>query len=75
MEKQKIINQTIKKLQRLSDAELKEASDFIDFLLHKIEDQELTVAIQKQAETGKSFSFLEEEEELYSRDDLKKCYS
>ena len=42
--------------------------------MHKIEDRELTRAIQKQADSGDTFGFLEEEEELCSENDLKKRY-
>lgn len=74
MKRKKIIEKTVSKLNKLSETELKEASDFVDFLMHKVEDRQLTNAIQKQAGRGTSFSFLEEEEELYSTDDLKERY-
>ncbi len=71
MDKEKILTKTIKKLRQLDESNLKEANDFVDFLLSKISDGELTRQIQKQAETGNSFTFLNDEEELYSIDDLK----
>jgi len=42
-------------------------------LLQKISDKELTKEIQKQAEEGNSFAFLNDEEELYSIEDLKEA--
>lgn len=74
MKKQEIIKKTVSKLNRLSGKELKEASDFVDFLIHKVEGHQLTDAIQKQAGRDKSFNFLEEEPELYSTEDLKERY-
>jgi hypothetical protein len=75
MVKKKIILQkTISKLTQLSDAELKEAHDFIDFLTFRLEERDLSVTIQKQAEEGQAFQFLEEEEELYSEKDLQETY-
>jgi len=75
MSKTEILTNTIKKLNRLDERSLKEASDFVDFLLYKLSDRNLIQEIQKQAETGSSFSFLQEEEELYSTDDLKERYN
>ena len=71
MSKDKILTNTIKKLRQLDENKLKEANDFVDFLLSKVTDRELTQQIQRQAETGNSFAFLKDEEELYSIEDLK----
>jgi len=71
MDKDKILTKTIQKLRQLDENKLKEANDFVDFLLSKVSDRELTQQIQKQAETGNTFTFLKDEEELYSIDDLK----
>lgn len=71
MSKEQILQKTIGKLKRLDERKLKEAEDFVDFLLRKISEEELTQEIQKQAEKGEAFAFLKEEEDLYSVDDLK----
>jgi hypothetical protein len=71
MEKKKILHNTMEKLQALPEDKLSEVNDFIDFLISKIEDRNLTYAIQKQASEGEAFKFLEDEEELYSENDLK----
>jgi len=71
MDKQRILTDTIEKLRQLDEVDLQEANDFVEFLLTKVSDRELTRQIQKQAETGTSFNFLKDEEELYSIDDLK----
>ena len=71
MSKEKMLKNTIAKLQQLDKSNLKEANDFVDFLLTKVSNRELTKEIQKQAEEGKAFSFLQDEEELYSIQDLK----
>jgi hypothetical protein len=71
MKREKVLKDTIDKLQQLDEANLREANDFVYFLLHKVSDAELTDEIQKQAQEGKSFDFLNEEEELYSIEDLK----
>ncbi|HEX6982259.1 MAG TPA: hypothetical protein VF181_05820 [Balneolaceae bacterium] len=74
MTREKVLKETINQLQELSKSELKEVSDFVSFLKSKLQDRELTYSIQRQAEQGNSFSFLEDEEELYSVDDLKERY-
>ena len=71
MDKQRILTDTIEKLRQLDEVDLQEANDFVEFLLTKVSDRELTRQIQKQAETSTSFNFLKDEEELYSIDDLK----
>jgi len=74
MDKSKILKNTIDKLHKLDDQSLKEANTFVDYLLTRISDGEITREIQKQAEKSGSFSFLEEEENLYSINDLKEDY-
>jgi hypothetical protein len=71
MKKEKMLKDTIDKLRLLDETNLQEANDFVEFLLHKVSDKELTQEIQQQAQEGKSFEFLNEEEELYSIKDLK----
>lgn len=72
MSKEQILKKTISKLQQLDKNTLKEADDFVDFLLARVSDKELTKEIQNQAEEGETFTFLEDEEELYTVHDLKK---
>lgn len=74
MTRQKLIEKTIEKLSKLPDQQLKEVSDFAEFLLSKIEDRCLVEGIQQIAADSKSFKFLEDEEDLYSALDLKESY-
>ncbi|TKB98851.1 hypothetical protein FA046_06980 [Pedobacter cryophilus] len=55
----------------MPEQKVKEVSDFAEFLMHKIENQMLTEGIQKLNTDDETFSFLAEEEELYSTKDLK----
>lgn len=48
--------------------------DLVDFLLQKIDDQILREGIQELASKSKVFSYLNEEEDLYSVNDLKERY-
>jgi len=71
MKRAEVLKNTIEKLRQLDEDKLQEAKDFVEFLLTKVSDRELTKEIQRQAGTGKTFSFLNEEEEVYSVEDLK----
>ena len=70
MKKQAILEKTIQNISRLPEWRIKEVSDFVEFLIQKVEDRELVNEIQKNTAKSKSFHFLEEEEELYNDDDL-----
>jgi hypothetical protein len=70
IEKEIIPRKTIRKLSQLSDDELKEAHDFVDFLTSRLDDHNLTSSIQEQAQEGHTFHFLQDEEELYTKVDL-----
>lgn len=71
MKKDQVLKDTIEKLHKLDEVSLKEAKDFVDFLLSKVAERELVGEIQQQAEKGKPFDFLHDEEELYTLEDLK----
>jgi hypothetical protein len=74
MTREKLIKKTIEHLDKLPDNKLKEVSDFAEFLLNRIENQILTDGIQKLVTDSNSFQFLENEEDLYSSDDLKERF-
>ena len=70
MKKQAILEKTIQNISRLPEWRIREVSDFVEFLIQKVEDGELVNEIQKNTVKSKSFHFLEEEEELYNDEDL-----
>ena len=74
MTREIIIKRTLDNLSRLPDQKLREVSDFAEFLLNKIDDKLLIDGIQKLTSESKSFKFLETEEDLYSKADLKEIY-
>ena len=74
MSRDMLVKKTLDSLTKLPERELKEVSDFAEFLIHKIEHNLMKQGIQKLAMDSESFSFLEEEEELYSKSDLKDSY-
>ncbi len=74
MTRESLIKKTIENLAKLPDHKLKEVSDFAEFLLNGMEEQILKEGIQKMVTDSKTFSFLNEEEDLYLVSDLKERY-
>lgn len=74
MSRELLIKKTIEDLTKLPDQKLMEASDFIEFLLNRIDDKIINEGISRIAAESKSFSFLEEEEVEYKTTDLKERY-
>jgi len=74
MTRETLIKKTIDNLSKLPDQKLKEVSDFVEFLLEKTEDTILTEGIKRLANQAKTFKFLEEDDDLYTVNDLKEIY-
>lgn len=74
MTRETLIKRTLEHLTRLPDQKLREVSDFAEFLINNIDDKLMIEGIQKLTTDSKSFRFLETEEELYSKADLKEIY-
>jgi hypothetical protein len=74
MERNDLIENTLVKIRQLPDVKIKEIHDFAEFLLMKIDDQILQQGIQDMASNSKAFSYLNEEEDLYTVNDLKERY-
>ena len=69
-----LIKRTLKNLSKLPQDKVREISDFADFIMKKHEEETLQKGIEKLVSHSKSFDFLNEEEELYSQDDLKEKF-
>jgi hypothetical protein len=74
MNKQSIIRKTIQTLQVLPQDKVQEISNFADFLLKKHEDLILQQGITSLQSESDAFSFLNEEEELYTTADIKEKF-
>lgn len=72
--KQAIIDRTIKAINLLPADRAAEISDFADFVSKRYEEQQLAQGIQQLAVESKAFDFLNDEEELYTEADLKEVY-
>jgi len=75
MTRQAIIERTIKAINQLPEEKAEEISDFADFVTKRYEEHLLTQGIQKLTSRSQTFGFLQNEEDLYSVDDLKEVYN
>lgn len=71
MTRQAIIDRTVEVINQLPNEKASEISDFADFLLKKHEELLINQNIQKLVSEGAVFSFLNDEEDLYTLSDLK----
>jgi hypothetical protein len=74
MEQEAIISKTIENIQRFPFTQQIEVSDFMEFLMKKTEEQIINEGIKNLASNSESFSFLNEEPDLYTVNDLKLKY-
>lgn len=70
MTKKALIHKTVETLSKLPQDKVREVDDFASFILKQYEEDILRKGVQKLSESSGSFDFLEEEEVLYSVDDL-----
>ena len=75
MTKQIIIERTVKAINLLPEDKAEEISDFADFIIKRYEEHQLIKGIQKITAESRIFSFLENEEDLYTLADLKEVYN
>jgi len=74
MSREILLKKTIEDLAKLPDHKLIEASESIDFLLSRLEDRSMVNEISLMASESESFSFLNEDEVVYKKSDLKENY-
>ena len=75
MNKQIIIERTVKAINQVPEDKAEEISVFADFLIKRYEEQKLIEGIQKLNDNSQALNFLNEEEDIYSEDDLKEIYN
>jgi len=71
MSKEKLFEETVEMINRLPDEKLLQVHDFIAFLLSKIDDGIIQENLQALSSQSKTLRFLDEEEDLYTVNDLK----
>lgn len=75
MSKQELIEKTLAALQKLPANKVAEVSHFADFILQRNEDMQITGVIAQLSKQLKSYEFLNEEEDLYTLNDVKAPYN
>ena len=70
MDRKNIINKTLGYIHQLPDEKLNELADYAEFLYQKYEENILQKGIYKLVEDSKSYDFLNEEEDLYTVNDI-----
>ncbi len=74
MNKDAIIKKTIQTLNRLPIEKVNEVHDYDDYLLAKLEDNIVNEGIRELSSTTTAFDYLNDEEDLYTVNDLKERY-
>ncbi len=74
MNKDAIIKKTIQTLNRLPIEKVNEVHDYADYLLAKLEDNIVNECIRELSSTTTAFDYLNDEEDLYTVNDLKERY-
>ena len=75
MTRQAIIAKTVKAINQLPADKAEEISDFAEFVIKRYEEYLLNRGMQQLTSQSQAFDFLDEDEELYSRADLKEIYN
>lgn len=74
MNRQAIIERTIKAINQLPEEKAGEIGAFADFISKRYEEEFLTQGLRRLTEKGRSFDFLKDEEDLCTDADLKEVY-
>lgn len=74
MNRDAIIQKTVKTMSLLPDEKAEEVSQFADFILKKYEEHCIQQGIQKLNSDTETFNFLNEEENIYSPADIKEKF-
>jgi len=74
MMRETLINKTIKILSKLSNDKIRDVSDFTEYILKKYEKETLQKGIEKLVSDSNAFQFLNDEEDLYTLNDIIEKY-
>jgi len=74
MIRETLINKTIKTLSKLPNDKVREVSDFTEYILKKYEEETLQNGIEKLVSDSTAFQFLNDDEDLYTVNDIIEKY-
>ena len=71
MEREVLMEKTIRKIKRLPTTRVREVNDFVEFVIQRTDDALITEGLQQLSSNSHINDFLNNEPELYSVNDLK----
>ena len=71
MEREVLMEKTIRKIKRLPTTRIREVNDFVEFVIRRTDDALITEGLQQLSSYSHTYDFLNNEPELYSVNDLK----
>jgi uncharacterized membrane protein YgaE (UPF0421/DUF939 family) len=74
MTKKQLINRTLETLSQLPQDKIRQINDFADYILKKYEEENIQKGAEQLMSNSKTFDFLQDEEDIYSTDDLKESF-
>jgi hypothetical protein len=74
MNKQTLIENTIQTLNQLPAEKVDEVRDFAEYLLSKFDDSIISEGLQQLSSSSSALNYLNEEEDLYTVNNLKEKY-
>lgn len=75
MTRQALIERILKAINQLPEEKAEKISDFVEFMMKRYEEQQLSKGIHQLTADSKAFDFLNDEEYFYAEADLKEKYN
>jgi uncharacterized phage-like protein YoqJ len=74
MSRHQLVDQALHTINQLPEDKISEVIDFASFVLKRYEEAQLQKGIDRLTETSDAFSFLYDDADLYTLNDLKERY-
>jgi len=71
MEREVLMEKTIRKIEQLPTTRVREVNDFVEFIIRRADDALITEGLQQLVSCSHTYDFLYNEPEQYTVDDLK----
>jgi len=71
MEREVLMERTIRNMGQLPVTRVREVNDFVEFIIHRTDDAIITEGLQQLMSCSNTYDFLHNEPDLYSVNDLK----
>lgn len=74
MSRRQLVEQALQTINQLPEDKISEVVDFASYMLKKHEEAVLQRGMEQLVESSNAFAFLQDEEDLYTLNDLKERY-